>query len=92
MSLGHLAPAIQAGTHIRQITDSVSTIIRHLITKAKQHPMKQGDGLDFSHAVIIKRIRKCRNVGQALEAENRELAPAKSHRSNLLPARTRQDG
>ena len=36
----------------RPVTFVYVNLIRHLITKAKQHPIKQGDGIDFSHAVI----------------------------------------
>jgi hypothetical protein len=36
----------------RPVTFVYINLIRHLITEAKQHPIKRGDGLDFSHAVI----------------------------------------
>jgi hypothetical protein len=36
----------------RPVTFVYVNLIRHLISKAKQHPMKRGDGLDFSHTVI----------------------------------------
>jgi hypothetical protein len=36
----------------KPVTFVYVNLIRHLVMEAKQHPIKRGDGLDFSHAVI----------------------------------------
>lgn len=36
----------------KPVTFVYVNLIRHLVIEAKQHPIKRGDGLDFSHAVI----------------------------------------